>query len=341
MSHKTLPIFIPHLGCPHDCLFCDQRTIATPHAPTPSEVTAQITAYLATCPPNSTIELAFFGGSFTALPMADMQAYLGVAAPFLASGSISGIRCSTRPDAITPEVLALLKAHGVTTVEIGVQSMSDQVLAAVHRGHTATDSVVAAKAILGAGLHLVGQMMLGLPHSTLADELATADAIISMGAAAVRIYPVVVFPNTGLATLCECGRYTPPSVEEMVARGAAVLSRFVDAGVSVLRIGLCANEHLGTNTSGYHPAMGELIRARYYRDKLDALLTQRASLPSHVTVLVPQGAASQIAGQRASTRAYIHDKFGITLSIKERAGMPPYQIQIEQTKGEAVCDSNL
>ena len=147
MSHKTLPIFIPHLGCPHDCLFCDQRTIASPHAPTPSEVTAQITTYLATCPPDSTVELAFFGGSFTALPMADIEAYLAAATPFLASGDISAIRCSTRPDAISPAVLALLKAHGVTTVEIGVQSMADHVLDAVHRGHTAADSLSAARAI--------------------------------------------------------------------------------------------------------------------------------------------------------------------------------------------------
>lgn len=343
MTKKTLPIFIPHLGCPHDCLFCDQHTITAVHAPTPSAVSAQIASYLATCPQDREIELAFFGGSFTALPTTEIEAYLSAAKPFLECGAIRTIRCSTRPDAIDAAVLELLKQYGVTTVEIGIQSMSDTVLKAAHRGHSAADSIAAAKAIRAAGLSLVGQMMLGLPYSTLADECATADAIHAMGASAVRIYPTVIFPHTGLAALRAQGLYTPPSMEEMTARGAAVLARFVSAGVSVLRIGLCANEYLqvADACTGFHPAIGELIRARYYRDLLERQLSAQAFVPSAVTVLVPRGAASQVAGQHAATRAYFQDKFGTTLTILESALVPAYQIQIQtETKGVAVCDSN-
>lgn len=330
MTKKTIPIFIAHLGCPHDCLFCDQHTITAAEAPTPAQVTRQITEYLATCPTGAEVELAFFGGSFTALPISDIQAYLGAVKPFFDSGAIQSIRCSTRPDAINAEILSLLKHSGVTTVEIGVQSMSEQVLHAVHRGHTAAQSLAAADAILQAGLSLVGQMMLGLPHATLADELATADAIIRMGATGVRIYPTVVFPNTGLARLREQGLYALPSLSEMTMRGAEVLSRFIAAGIPVLRIGLCANEHLAREdqASGYHPAMGELIRARYYQNQLEALLRKMERLPKEMTVLVPSGAASQVAGQHGNTRAYIREKYGVLLSIRECETLPPYQLQI-------------
>ena len=165
----------------------------------PTIAKMQIEEHLSTIPSDSTAEIAFFGGSFTAIPREQMIALLCTAQSYIASGRISSIRISTRPDAIDKDVIALLKQYGVKTVELGIQSVSNRVLDACHRAHTSEDVYRAAKLILSHGLTLSGQMMIGLPSSTPEDEIATAQAIIDMGAKEARIYPVVIFAGTALA----------------------------------------------------------------------------------------------------------------------------------------------
>lgn len=244
-AHRTIPFFVPHAGCPHDCIFCAQDKItATARGEIPlREELARLHALMARCPGGET-ELAFFGGSFTAIEPARRAALLDAAAGYVRSGAVSGIRVSTRPDCISRPVLEQLKAAGVTAVELGIQSTDDAVLRDAGRGHTARDSRDACALVREYGFSLVGQMMVGLPGSDAEKEAATARDIAAFGCDGARIYPTVVFAGTALWEMTLAGAYRPLGNEEAAARSADCLEVFVNAGVNVLRIGLHASEAL-------------------------------------------------------------------------------------------------
>ena len=208
-KHANIPIFIPHLGCPNQCVFCNQRTISGVNKFDISRVSAQIDEALATVDPSCEVEIAFFGGSFTGIDRELMISLLEIAYDYIKRGKVSSVRCSTRPDYISDDILNILKKYGVKTVELGLQSASDKVLLKSKRGHTAYDEERACKMIVNAGLDLVGQMMIGLPGSTLEDELQTARFIVKSGAKGARIYPTVVFYDTELCEMSRRGEYTP------------------------------------------------------------------------------------------------------------------------------------
>ena len=160
---SIIPVFVPHLGCPNDCVFCNQRRISGSVAPaTAEDVVSAIENALRLTPPGTRRQLAFYGGSFTAIPVAEQESLLGAAAPYLERGDIASLRLSTRPDAIDGAVLRRLRSYGVETIELGAQSMSERVLALSGRGHTAADVEDAARAVKGAGFRLILQMMTGL-----------------------------------------------------------------------------------------------------------------------------------------------------------------------------------
>lgn len=304
MNHINIPVFVPHLGCPHTCVFCNQHTITGQSETTTDEIDTAVcqTLSLLKEPSEHELQIAFFGGSFTAIERGKMLALLEKANYYVQNGSVQSIRLSTRPDAISDEILSILAKYSVRSIELGIQSTNEQVLLASERGHTAKESETACQKIKEYGFELVGQMMLGLPASTPETELQTAQDMICWGIDKARIYPTVVFANTALASFTENQTYTPLSVEEAVSRAATVYTLFTEHNVEVIRIGLCENEGLRSDQTiggAHHPALGELVLNRHYLHKIMNQL-QALSPPPNATVLIETApsALSQAIGQK-------------------------------------------
>lgn len=259
-----IPIFVPHKGCPHDCIFCNQRKIAgTKSSFDAARVKHQIESYLTSSKKVQHIEIAFFGGSFTGIPWEEQQAYLELATAYVHKYKLKGIRLSTRPDMISTEILLALKQYPVITIELGVQSMSQQVLDASLRGHSVSDVYKAANKIKHHGFKLGLQMMLGLPEDTPELSLSTGDALIAIEPDMVRIYPTLVVKDTGLEHLYKIGAYEPFDLSTTIALCAQLSERFELAGIKVLRIGLQTTEQLQIGkdiiAGPHHPALGQLV----------------------------------------------------------------------------------
>ncbi len=320
--HLNIPIFIPHLGCPHTCVFCNQRSISGKPGFDPAGVAEQIETALSTTKEQDTAEIAYFGGSFTGIDR-DLMIYLLEVAelyvqnPIAGRARVRGIRLSTRPDYISDEIVEILSRYSVRTVELGLQSMDDAVLAASERGHSALDAEQACRLLTDAGFEVVGQMMIGLPGSTPESEIATAQRICELGASGARIYPTVVFADTALCDMMQAGRYRPLTPHEAVGRSAEVLAVFEKNGVQVIRIGLCASDNLtdpacavaGAN----HPALGELVRSElYYRNLRNLLLGAKAPVQ---TVYIPARELSVAIGQHRQNLLRLQGEFGAQLRL--------------------------
>lgn len=260
----NIPIFIPHEACPFQCLFCDQSHISGAYQkPSNADILITIQDYLRGLPGECYTEVAFFGGTFTAIPLKEQERYLSLIQPFIDNGDIKGIRLSTRPDAIDQERLSLLKSYHVNTIELGAQSLSDTVLIKSGRGHTVRDIENASKLIKKNGIKLGLQMMIGLPGDTLPLSEHTACRIIELGADCTRIYPTLVIKNTGLEKMFQKGAYTPLSLDEAVEWSAKLVSQFEDADVDIIRLGLPPSEGFREGDSlvqgPFHPAFRELV----------------------------------------------------------------------------------
>lgn len=267
MRRKNIPIFIPHLGCPNQCVFCNQRSISGKTEFHIEDVRGEIERAADTLNDGDVAEIAFFGGSFTGIDRGLMIRLLDIAKEFVEKDKrIDGIRMSTRPDYINGEILDILEKYPVNAIELGLQSMNDRVLEMSKRGHSSVDAEKACTLIRSRGYSLVGQMMIGLPGATVNDEIETAETICALGADSARIYPTVVFCGTELMGMAENGEYIPLTVEEAVERSADVLEVFNKHGIKVIRIGLCASENLTSEEKVYgganHPALGELVESR-------------------------------------------------------------------------------
>ena len=305
--HINIPIFIPHLGCPNQCVFCNQRTISGVKKFDQSLVRTQIDEVLSTVDSDADVEIAFFGGSFTGIDRKLMQSLLEIAYSYIESGRVQAIRCSTRPDYINSEILGILKKYGVKTVELGLQTTSDSVLALTKRGHNFEAEKHACKMIVEAGFSLVGQMMVGLPGADMASEIRTAEFIASIGASAARIYPTVVFKETELCAMAERGEYQPLSIDEAVERSAAVLEIFDSAGIDVIRIGLAASDNLSSPDTYYagpnHSSLGELVENELYYNKIRKLLAgKKIDSDTKINIYVPHGSLSKAVGQKKKNR---------------------------------------
>ncbi len=333
-KHANVALFVPHLGCPQDCRFCDQRTIAGVQAPTTSaDVTAVCERALETLTDGQAAQIAFFGGSFTAMDRAYMESLLQAAQPFLASGRFDGIRVSTRPDAIDDDVLTLLKSYGVTAIELGAQSMDDRVLSAVSRGHTAADTVAAAEAIKAHGFSLGLQMMTGLPEDTDDGAFSTAEAFCALSPDTVRIYPTVVLRGTPLAADYEAGRYTPPTLEQTVDLCARLLTYFErEHGIRVIRLGLHDGEALKTRVlaGGYHPALRELCEGQLYVNTALTVLTHMgpSAKTRTVTLRVASKAVSRMIGQQKRNLTILK-RHGFSVRVQGDATVPMWEVIAE------------
>lgn len=334
--HVNIPIFIPHLGCPNQCVFCNQRTISGVEEFDSGRVRAIIEETLSTIEPDADVEIAFFGGSFTGIDRSLMSSLLETAYEYVLLGRVGAIRCSTRPDYIDEEILSILKQHGVKTVELGLQSSSDSVLALTRRGHDFEAEKRACKMIVDAGLSLVGQMMIGLPGADAESEILTAGFIASSGATAARIYPTVVFRETELCAMAERGEYTPLSIDEAVSRSANVLEIFDEAGIDVIRIGLAASENLSSEDTYYagpnHPSLGELIENElYYRKIRKLLLDFDLSSEKNINIEVSRGALSKAVGQKKSNRLRLAEEYPhVRFRFMESADISGYGVRVKQ-----------
>lgn len=280
LRHYHIPIFIPDYGCPFRCVFCNQKTITSTVAiPTASEVQTHIDAWLDTIPSlDSHVEIAFFGGNFTGIPEVAQQAYLEAAYPYIQQGKVHSIRLSTRPDAISEEILLRLKQFGVQGIELGAQSMSNKVLLAVGRGHTAEDTIRASALILKHGFTLGLQMMVGLPWDDAETALKTAQQIIDLGAHETRIYPLLVIKNTELEHRYHQGLYVPLSLEEAVNQTAPIYELFEKNKVTILKVGLHPSEGFNSGdelvAGPYHPNFRELVLSKIWSDRLEKELVK-------------------------------------------------------------------
>ena len=333
MKHVNIPIFIPHMGCPNLCVFCDQRSISGKMTFDETCVREEIEKVLATIQGEVETEIAFFGGSFTGIDRELMITLLKTAHSYVTSGRVHSIRCSTRPDYIDEEILEILAKYGVRVIELGLQSVSDRVLGITKRGHNKEDCARACKLIKQRGFSLVGQMMIGLPGSTVADESETADFIISVGANAARIYPTVVFRDTELCSMCDRGEYKPLSIDEAVTRSAAVLRKLRRAEVDVIRIGLCASENLADDATYFagpnHPALGELIESELYYQGISEKMSEYCGL-KNITVIVRKGELSKAIGQHRSNKTRLINEFGLSgLKFREDESVPRYEFKLE------------
>ena len=306
MSYSVIPVFIPHLGCPHDCVFCNQKRIAGKiNAPKPSEVSALLDVAFK-CSPNA--EVAFYGGSFTDLSLNEQEEYLKAAAVF----NPKSIRLSTRPDAINDTVLTLLKKYGVKTIELGAQSMEDTVLMASNRGHCAEDVRVASKMIKQAGFNLILQMMVGLPGEEENSAINTAKEIAKIKPDGVRVYPTVVVRDTCLEDMWRAGEYTALTANDAVEICADITEIFNKANIPIIRMGLNPTEDLngGDALAGaYHPAFGQLVSARIKLRKLRELL--RDIKADDIVICAHPKAISDVAGHKGENKKRLIEEFSL------------------------------
>lgn len=287
---RILPIFIPHEGCPHDCVFCNQRRIAAPVSPDPGEIRERVCAAFEA---GLTSEVAFYGGSFTAIPAERQEAFLAAV-----EGTGVAVRVSTRPDCIDEAVIERLLRHRVQTVELGAQSMDDGVLRLANRGHTAEDVRRASRLLKDAGFTVVLQAMAGLPGDR-GTWRQTAEELAALFPDGVRIYPVVVIRDTALYDMWRRGTYQPLSVPEGADAAADMLEVFLKYNIPVIRIGLNPTEELsgGAAVAGaYHPALGEMAHSRIFLRRVLQDLKETSFRGKRLRIGVPRGRVSQMAG---------------------------------------------
>ncbi len=342
-KHRNIPIFVPHLGCPNTCVFCNQRKISGHEKADFSSVEREIEEALSTVPTGTDVQIAYFGGSFTGIEREDMIYLLETAKKFIDAGRAESIRLSTRPDYIDDEILDILARYGAKTIELGIQSMSDDVLRMSGRGHTAEQTERACKLITERGFELVGQMMTGLPGASLETELYTAARICEMGAVGARIYPTVVFCDTELHRMMERGEYKSRDMEQVISEGAEVLAVFERNGVNVIRIGLQSSELLTSGkdiASPYHEATGELIWSRFYRNNAEKTLEKEHTKGKTATIYVARGAVSKMIGQKRENEIYLKKRFSLYgIKVRESDELSPSQIKIDlEERKNRLCD---
>ena len=324
----VIPFFLTHQGCPHRCIYCDQRLSGGQRSEplTQESVIRGIEAGLASprLAPGIRVEVAFFGGTFTNLPRGRQGELLEAVAPYLDSGQVKGLRLSTRPDALSREQVDFLKLHGVTTVEIGAQSLDDKVLEAAGRGHTVAATCEAAQRLKRAGLGLGLQLLPGLPGEDQASRDHTLKQALALGPREARLYPLLVLKGTPLSELFQQGRYHPLTLDQAVAASATMLIGLVSAGVNVIRTGLQNGSELEKSlvAGPYHPAFGHLVKTEVFRRAMTRALTRRpAGNNDHVLLAAPED-LSAVVGQNRSNLDLLTRLFSLPgLTVRPDPGL--------------------
>ncbi len=315
----VVPVFISHAGCPHRCVFCNQKIVTShsPLAPHPELIDAALDTYLASSPRrHARIEISFYGGNFLGLPQDTVQQLLGTAQAHVDSGRVDALRFSTRPDTVDSRSLAAIAPFNVGTVEVGVQSMDDAVLVRVLRGHSLNASRRAVALLKGTGYRVGVQLMVGLPAESEEGLARTLAATAEMRPDFVRIYPTLVLPDSVLAGWHQAGRYTPLSLPQAVARTKKMFSFFYRRRIPVVRMGLQPTDRLsaavakGEVAGPYHPAFGHLVHETLFLEAASRMLNR--AIPSTATVIkVHPGRISAMRGLGNANIVYLTVHFGL------------------------------
>ena len=336
------PIFVPHLGCPNDCIFCNQKSISGQKSNMTKEKAKEIIEnYLKSIDKeNAQIEIAFFGGSFTAIEEERQEELLQVASEFVKSGQVESIRVSTRPDAIDKKILKRLKKYKVKTIELGVQSSNNYILKRINRGHTFEDVKRAAKLIRWNGFRLGVQMMVGLPESTTIDEINTAKELIKLKPKMVRIYPVLVIKNTPLEKELEKGTYKPLTVVQAVEVCKEIVRLFHDKNIDIIRIGLQPTDEIsepGSEKSEvvagpYHPAFRQLVESAMWYDAIVGKIKRLNVKVKEVEVTVNPVDANNVIGHKKENVKNLKELYDLNLVLKQDSKMKQGKSKIEITE---------
>lgn len=334
MKHYNIPIFVPHMGCPFDCVFCNQKHITgVVSENTDDEIIEIIENHLATIPEEAECEVAFFGGSFTGIERKEMDRYLNIAYGYVKKGRISGIRISTRPDYINEDILRHLAEFGVKAIELGVQSMDDEVLKLSNRGHGTAIVRSSAAMIKRCGFELGLQMMTGLPGDTPEKSEKTADELIALSPDCVRIYPTLVIKDTQLEKMYIDGEYTPQNLEEAVSLTAKLLKKFYDKKIKVIRVALATTEEIspgGKLVSGpFHSAFRELAESRIYYEEIKKQLHGE----TEITVAVSPGEISKVIGNKKENIKKFREELGCIVTVKGDARIGKGNFKIRRKGG--------
>lgn len=313
IKHFTIPIFIPELACPFQCVFCDQRKISgSIEAPDLEDVDEIIQKYLSTLPTaKAEIEIGFFGGNFTGIPESEQRAFLDIAQKYVDSERVHSIRLSTRPDYISENILSLLNEYSVKTIELGAQSMDEGVLIKSGRGHTVQDIVDGSKLIREAGFNLGLQVMLGLPGDTQEKCIETAEQIVALQPKDIRIYPTLVIKGTELAELFKTGKYEPLSMQTAVLWAKDIYRIFEQANLNIIRVGLHPSEELTDSKSllagPYHQSFRELVLTDLWKDRFFEKLEFSKSKSLLIYVAAPE--LNHAIGYNSSNKRLLEERF--------------------------------
>ena len=330
MKTSIIPVFIPHLGCPHRCVFCDQHTVTgQAEVPTGADTAQKIATY--TRKKGAAYEVAFYGGSFTAVSATLQEELLQPAYEALQNGLVSAIRCSTRPDCIDDEVLNRLKRYGVRIVELGVQSMDDRVLQAAKRGHTSEDVYRAVSLLKKSGFTIGLQLMPGLPGEDWTSLTATTEAVCNLEPDFTRIYPVVVIANTELEDMYRRGHYEPLTIDEAVRRSAYMKELFLWHHIPCIRTGLQSTADLDDGlqvlAGAYAPAMGDMVDSLRYGRQIRFLLEDLGHT-GRVTIRYNRRDTSRTRGYK-NENMKLPATFKIVAAWQEDNSLPEGTVRVE------------
>lgn len=331
MKKYNVGLFVVHAGCSHLCTFCNQKSISgSQKKVTPEDVDEAVRTALNSSAGNNG-EIAFFGGSFTAIKRDYMESLLKSAKKYVEKGLFKGIRISTRPDAIDDEICSVLKDNLVTSVELGCQSMDDEVLSLNKRGHTSQDVVNATKMLRSYGFEVGHQMMTGLYGSSFEKDIKTAEKIIELHPDTVRIYPTIVLENTELCALYREGKYNVMSDEDTVKLCAELLLMFHNSNIPVIRMGLHSGGGVdeGYVAGFYHPAFRQLCESRIYLNKIIEQIKEKNIKKGNVSVAVSPGYVSCVTGQKKANVEYLK-QHGYFVKTLQSPGMGRYEVKVEE-----------
>lgn len=322
-----IPIFVPHLGCPNDCIFCNQKSISgQTKQVTKEEVVKTIDEYLLSIKEEDAyIEVAFFGGSFTGIDVEKQEELLSAAYEYVKAKKIDGVRISTRPDYIDKEILKRLKKYKVKTIELGVQSANDYILKRAGRGHTFADVKKASKLIRWNGFKLGHQMMVGLPESTRLDELNTAKDLIKLKPKMIRIYPVLIIKNTKLEKEYEEGTYTPITLNQAVETCKELVYLFNKKKIDVIRIGLQNSDEINfaeedgsqVLAGPFHPAFRQLVEGEMWYDSIAERVKEINTKVKKIEIEVNPSDVNNVIGHKKANIIKLEKMYEVEVVIKQ------------------------
>ena len=334
-----IPIFVPHLGCPNNCTFCNQKKISgQTKMVTKQDVKDTIEYYLKNFKDDHKyVEVAFFGGSFTAIEKEKQEELLEAVQEYIHNKKVHSIRVSTRPDCIDKDILKRLKKYNVKTIELGVQSTNNYILSRCKRGHTVEDVKKASKLIRRYGFILGHQMMVGLPESTKQDEINTAKELIKLKPEIVRIYPVLVIKDTELAEEYQRGEYTPLTVGQAVERCKEIVDLFNRKKITVIRIGLQNTEEItdpslkesSVVAGPYHPAFRQLVESSMWYDSIVNVIKMVNAKVKKVRIKANDKNVNNIIGHKKENITKLKEVYDVDVIIEKDDNIKPGKFELE------------